>query len=147
LLADRLDGFVIALPAVRPPAVFAVGLPAPLPLVFFVALLVALVAAAVRVAGALRATGLPAALADVLVVVLLLAVLLPAALRPAAVARVPAPDADFVVAVFFAAGLLAPVFLPADLRGLVVAMRVSRRVVAPPCSGTVFDNTLRMQDR
>jgi hypothetical protein len=55
------------------------------------------------------------------------------------------PPAVLRVAAFEVADLLAPVLL-ADLRGLVVAMHVSRLMVAPPRRPT-FDNTRRMQAR
>ena len=51
-----------------------------------------------------------------------------------------------LVEAFLAAGLLAPVFLAADLRGLVVAMHLSRGLVAPPWRPS-FDNTRCMQAR
>ena len=62
---------------------------------------------------------------------------------------VPAVDdlpAVLLVEAFLVAGLLAPVLLLADLRGLVVAMHVSRRMVASP-RRPIFDNTRGMQAR
>ncbi|MFL6592010.1 MAG: hypothetical protein ACJ8GK_04785 [Luteimonas sp.] len=143
----RLPVFATGPPALRPPALATADFATALPLVF-----VGDLAPADLVVTVLRAADLPAELPAPVVP----AVRLPAtALRAAGALRPPlAVDlelavfvADFPAAVFFAAGLFAPVFLLADLRGLVVAMRLSRRLIAPRCSGTSLDITSGMQDR